>query len=123
MKTAFKVINIILLVIYGLIAILAVIGIMGAGAATAGKTGGEAALGGVAILYLILALIPTVIAIFMVINGLKENYNMCFKLAAILMVLNIISFIASDNKGSAVFGLLTSIAYCFVAKKLDDGAF
>ena len=123
MKTAFKVINIILLVIYGLIAILAVIGIMGAGAATAGKTGGEAALGGVAVLYLILALIPIAMAIFMVIYGLKENYSMCFKLAAILMVLNIISFIASDNKGSAVFGLLTSIGYCFMAKKLDNGAF
>ena len=123
MKIAFKVMSILLLVYYGIIAIIGVLGIAGVGAATAGKTGGEAAFGGVAILAILLALIPTAIAVAMAIYGVKENYNMCFKLSAVLMVLNIISFIASDNKGSAIVGLVFSIAYCFMAKKLDDGAY
>ena len=101
MKIAFKVMSILLLVYYGIIAIIGVLGIAGVGAATAGKTGGEAAFGGVAILAILLALIPTAIALFMAFYGVKENYNMCFKLAAILMVLNIISFIGSDNKSSS----------------------
>ena len=120
MKIAFKVMSILLLVYYGIIAIIGILGIAGVGAATAGKTGGEAAFGGVAILAILL---PTAIALFMAFYGVKENYNMCFKLAAILMVLNIISFIGSDNKSSAVLGLVFSIAYCFMAKKLDDGAY
>lgn len=123
MKTAFKVMSILLLIYYGIIAVIGVLGIVGAGAATVGKTGGEAAFGGVAILIILLALIPTAIALFMALYGVKENYNMCFKLSAILMVLNIISFIGSDNKSSAVLGLAFSIVYCFMAKKLDNGAF
>lgn len=123
MKLAFKIMSILLLVYYGIIAIIGILGIAGVGAATAGKTGGEAAFGGVAILILLLALIPTAIALFMAFYGVKENYGMCFKLAAVLMVLNIISFIASDNKGSAIVGLVFSIAYCFMAKKLDNGAY
>ena len=123
MKIAFKVISIILLVIYGIAAIAAILAIMGAGAATAGKTGGEAAVGGLAILYLLLALVPTVIAIFMAIYGIKENYNMCFKLSAILMVLSLISFFASDSKGSNIIGLLFAIGYCVMAKMLDTKSY
>lgn len=123
MRTAFKVISIILLVFYGIIAVMAILSIAGISALTEGKTGVEAGLGGLAILSILLALIPTVIAIFMAIYGIKGNYNLCFKLSAILMVLNIVSFISSNNKGSAVIGLVFSIAYCFMAKKLDDGAF
>ena len=54
MKTAFKVMSILLLIYYGIIAVIGVLGIVGAGAATVGKTGGEAAFGGVAILIILL---------------------------------------------------------------------
>ena len=123
MKIAFKVMSILMLIYYGIIAIIGVLGIAGVGAATVGKTGGEAAFGGVAILGILLLLIPTAMAIFAAIYGLKANYDMCFKLSAVLMVLSIISFIASDNKGSAILGLIFAIAYCVMAKKLDNGAF
>ena len=123
MKLAFKIMTIFLLVVNGIAAIVGILGITAAGKLTEGQTGATAALGGVAILSIILSLIPVALSIYMAICGLKCNYNMCFKLSAVLMVLNIVSFIATDNKGSAVFSLILSIVYCFLAKKMDDGAY
>ena len=120
MAKAFKVINIILVVLYGIIAVVTITGISSAGAAAAEKRGADAALGGANILIALLTLIPVLLAIYMAVQGLKSNYETCYKLAAVLMVLNIITFIASDNKRSAVFSLVFSIVYCFMAKMLDS---
>ncbi len=123
MKLAFKIMTIFLLVVNSIAAIVGIAAAVTANSLTEGKTGGEAALGGLAVFVIVLSLIPVALTIYMAICGLRGNYNMCFKLSAALMVLNIVSFIATENKASAIFSLVLSIVYCFMAKKMDDGAY
>lgn len=123
MKLAFKIMTIFILVVNCIAAVAGIIAATAANKATEGKSAGEAAVGGFAVLLIVLSLIPVGLTIYMAICGLKRNYSLCFKLSAVLMVLNIISFIATDNKGSAIFSLILSVAYCFLSKKMDDGAY
>lgn len=123
MKLAFKIMTIFLLVVNSIAAIAGIMAAVAANSLTEGKTGGEAAIGGLAVFVIVISLIPVALTIYMAICGLKGNYNLCFKLSAALMVLNIVSFIATENKASAIFSLILSIVYCFLAKKMDDGAY
>ena len=120
MAKAFKIINILLVVYYGIIAVITFTGISAAGTAAAGKRGADAALGGVAVFTALMLLIPTLLVIYMAVQGLKRNYDLCYKLAAVLMLLNIISFAVTSDKSTAIFSLVFSIVYCFMAKMLDS---
>lgn len=123
MKTLFKVLTIFILVVNTIAGVIGILGLSAANKVTEGKSGGEAALGGVAVLVILFSLIPIAVTIFMAICGLRGKYNTCFKISFVLMVVNIVSFVLSDNKAGAVFSLALSIFYCFLAKKMDDGAY
>ena len=120
MAKAFKIINILLVVYYGIIVVITFTNLSATGSAAAGKRGADAALGGVAFFTALMLLIPTLLVIYMAIQGLKRNYDLCYKLAAVLMLLNVISFVATSDKSTAVFSLVFSIVYCFMAKMLDS---
>ena len=118
MKTIFKVSSIVLLVCYSLIAISNISDISKISSSAAGHTGADAAMSGLNVLIIILGLIPVGIAIFMTIAGLKENYDFCFKLSALLLVIVIVSFMLSKEKNTGVISLAIAIVYCFMAKML-----
>ena len=123
MKTAFKVLTIFILVVNSIAGIAGVLGLSAAAKLTEGKTGADAAMGGVGVMAILFALIPIAVTIYMTICGLRGKYDMCFKISFVLMILNIVSFVLSDNKGTAVFSLVLSVAYCLMARKMAKGVY
>lgn len=119
MKIFFKVWNILILIVNVIPAGIVLVGAIGLGSAVAEVGGTTAALGGFAVLTVILSLIPAVATIIMAIAGLKGNYEKCSKIACFILILDIITIFLSDNKGSAIFQIIMLIVYILLAKSLQ----
>lgn len=119
MKIFFKVWNILLLIATVIPAGILLIGALGLGSLAADAGGTTAALGGFAVLIVILALIPVAATIIMAIAGIKEDYEKCSKIAFAILIFDLISVFFSDNKDSTIFQIIMLAVYIFLAKKLQ----
>lgn len=117
MRKAFKIFNIVILIYYGIVGIASVLKLIGAG-----TEAGEAypGLGFFAVVMMVITLIPILLVIFMAKEGLRENYELCSKIAMVVVVLDIIGFMMSTEKtAAALFGIILGIVYIFMAKTAD----
>ncbi len=110
MKTAFKVMNIILLVVTVIpAAITAVTGLLYS----------TTELGGLAFFATILALIPAAVTIYMAVTGIRGNYGTCSKIAIFILCLDIVSLVFAENKGTLIFQIILLAVYIYMAKKMQ----
>lgn len=117
MRKAFKIFNILILVYYGILGVVTVMKAFGAGAELEEYASG---LGAFAAIALVVALVPILLVIFMAREGLRENYDLCSKIALVVVVLDIIGLLMSEEKSAgAVFAVILGIIYVFMAKTAD----
>ena len=65
-------------------------------------------------------MIPVLLVIFMAREGLRENYELCAKIAMAVVVLDIIGFMMSTSKSaSGLIGIFLGIIYIFMAKTAE----
>lgn len=110
MKTAFKVMNIILLVATVVPAAITVV---------TGLVFSATELGGLAFFTMILMLIPAAVTIYMAVTGLRGNYGTCSKIAIFILCLDIISLVFAEEKGSLIFQIILLAVYIYMAKKMQ----
>lgn len=110
MKTAFKVINILLLVFTVIPAAIT---------AVSGLALSATELGGLAFFGTILALIPAAVTIYMAVKGLRGDYEAASKIAFFILFLDVILLFMSSSKGSCIFQILLLGVYIYMAKSLQ----
>ena len=110
MKVAFKVMNIILLIVTVIPTAITVIG---------GLALSATELGGLAFFGTILALIPAAVTIYMAIKGLQCDYGTASKIAFFILALDIISLVFSENRGTVIFQIILLGIYIYMAKKMQ----
>ena len=110
MKVAFKVMNIILLIVTVIPTAITVIG---------GLALSATELGGLAFFGTILAIIPAAVTIYMAIAGIRGNYDTCSKIAFFILALDIISLVFSENRGTVIFQIILLGIYIYMAKKMQ----
>lgn len=117
MRKAFKIFNIVILIYYGILGIVTVLKAFGIGSEL-GNTSPE-------VNYFVTAatvitLIPIVLVIFMAREGLRENYDLCAKIALAVVVLDIIGLLMSEEKSAgSILAVILGIVYVFMAKTAD----
>lgn len=117
MRKAFKIFNIVILIYYGIVGIASVLKLAGVGSEAEEVYPG---LGFFAVVLMVITLIPILLVIFMAREGLRENYELCGKIAMVVVVLDIIGFMMNTEKSaSALFGIILGIVYIFMAKTAD----
>jgi len=103
MKIAFKVINILIIVMAAISVIYAFlkVGILGAG----------------------IALVLVLVELFMAIAGFKENYSLCKKLSFVCLVFSVIGVFTSGFSGSSIFSLILMIGYVVMCISLESKSY
>ena len=117
MRKAFKIFNIVILVYYGIVGIVTILKAIGIG-----REVGEAApeLSFLTGAVTVIALIPIILVIFMAREGLRENYELCAKIAIAVVVLDIIGLLMSSEKSAgSVIAVILGIIYVFMAKTAE----
>ncbi len=119
MKIAFKIMSIVLLIYYGIPAVKVLLALLGVGAASAAIGGAAGAAGGFAIVVALIGCIPVFIAVAMAIKGIQQKYGECSKLAFIILFLDILSLVFTQDKAMAIFGIILIGSYIYLAKSLQ----
>ncbi|MCR5307355.1 MAG: hypothetical protein K6E36_12790 [Oscillospiraceae bacterium] len=117
MRLAFKVFNILILIYYGIVGVMMILKLFGITEEAADAAPG---LGFFAVVVALITLIPVLLVIFMAREGLRENYELCAKIAMAVVVLDIIGFMMSTSKSaSGLIGIFLGIIYIFMAKTAE----
>ncbi len=117
MRKAFKIFNILILIYYGILGIVTIVKALGIGNELGDSAPELTFLTGAAT---VIALIPILLVIYMAREGLRENYELCAKIALVVVVLDIIGFIMSTDKSfGSVIAIILGMAYVFMAKTAD----
>lgn len=119
MKIAFKIMSVVLLIYFGIPVVKVLLALLGVGAASALAGGAAATAGGLAIIIALIACIPGFIAVAMAIKGVQQKYGECSKLAFIILFLNILSLVLSQDRAMALFGIILIGSYIYLAKSLQ----
>lgn len=122
MKTVFKVWNILIIAFWGIIGLILLLGILGIGSLVQDATSREQALGGAVSLIALLALVTPVVNVIMGISGLRGKIDTATKIAYVLLALDAVNLIVSDNKGMTVLRMIVTVGYIITAKKTDTYA-
>lgn len=122
MKTVFKVWNILIIAFWGIIGLILLLGILGIGSLVQDATSREQALGGAVSLIALLALVTPVVNVIMGISGLRGKIGTATKIAYVLLALDAVNLIVSDNKGMTVLRMIVTVGYIITAKKTDTYA-
>lgn len=117
MRKAFKIFNIVILIYYGIVGIATIVRAFGIGReAEASIAGG----GFFTAIVTVITLIPILLVIFMAREGLRENYELCAKIAIIVVVLDIVGLLMSSEKtAGSIIAVILGIIYVFMAKTAD----
>lgn len=110
MKTAFKVMNIILLVVTLIPAVIT---------AVTGLFYSTTELGGFAFFTTLALLIPSAVTIYMAVTGIRGNYGTCSKIAIFILCFDIVSLVFAENKGTLIFQIILLAVYIYMAKKMQ----
>ena len=110
MKVAFKVMNIILLIVTVIPTAITVIG---------GLALSATELGGLAFFGTILALIPAAVTIYMAIKGLRGDYGTASKIAFFILFIDVILLFISSSRASCIFQIILLGVYIYMAKSLQ----
>ena len=122
MKTVFKVWNILIIAFWGIMGLILLLGLLGIGSLVDGASAREQALGGAVSLIALFALVTPVVNVIMCISGLRGKIGTATKIAYVLLALDAVNLIVSDNKGMTILRMIVTIGYVITAKKSDTYA-
>lgn len=113
-RKAFKIFNIFILIYYGIVGVIALLNAFGA---TKNLTEYAPSMSAFAVILLLITLAPTALVIFMAREGLRENYELAYKIAMFVVFMDVVGLISSDQKSlGSVIALILGIVYVFMAK-------
>lgn len=115
MKTTFKAMSIVGIVLYCIVAVVAIIGI----ASWLKANSNSATTVNISKDYFFV-LITGIVGIVSGACGMVKNYGVSWKSSIVLVVFNIISLILPTVISVSIIGLAFSAAYCVIALKLDN---
>ena len=116
-RKAFKIFNIVILVYYGIVGIVTVVRALGIGSEVAETSSGR---GFLTAAVTVVALIPIILVIFMAREGLRENYELCAKIALAVVIFDIVGMLMSSNFSfGSIIAVILGIIYVFMAKTLE----
>ena len=118
MKILFKVWNILILVSNIISAIVIIAAMTKIGSDATELSGPARAIGGVAVAFAVIGLLPVVAVIFMAKAGLQENYDTCINIGKVVLLLDAICIFGASSLLNAFWQIGTMIVYLLLAAKL-----